>query len=1153
MRIPASVSPHLRDTCLTAEAIGRYASGSMGPEDLSKVERHLTGCSGCRQELAEVVQLLNPDQNLGDEIPALSSAEIDETLSLIRGVSREEGERKGRYARRLRWAGLAAAASLLLAAGAWALKYYSDLGRSEYFLAQAKTKLEEVYSGSSPSGLRLDLPFHSTATTRGSAPEDALGSAENLFYQALAVREGSLEARLGLGSVYLGKSQFSKARSEFQAVLDATASDTRALIARGVTGYEEALRAEDPVRRDLLLKNALADFDAVLSRDTNSVVARYDRIWVLFERGRHEEALREMDLYLATDSRSIWAARLRDLKTRIGMNRPEDVDRAVEKAAAGRDAGSLSSLVRLARSETPGAIRQALAQSLKMEDSTATSKRPDSGDLRWAAAVMELEYSAATGDRSYRKLLEFYDGLSPPERKLKLTLDTRFQELVSFYRKGESKRALEGCRPLESEFSHLQDHWQLLNLLHLRGNCLYYLAAFKKSEMEYRRMLSVAESLGATDLVAKALAALSSALTEQRRFDDALAYNGRLKKLAEAHGDDFWRAFASRKLGSTYLLLNRFQESQVEYSEALRFAYRHRQAELLIQILEDLGLIMERMGRPEDAHALYQEALLQLDLFQKQGALVLRLETAARRANLLIKSAELKLGAGDTAAAEAVLNEALASAPAEMQELSGRIRLSLAQVYLSEGRLDEAESLIGGTLKTALAGNYAESAWQAGFLKGLLLERRGQSGPAIDALEHAVGVLEQVQKGAPPGKLRQSFIVGRLEPYRELVSLLYHHAGDTPRAMTWVDRAKSTALRDYLESHDLHPRFIDSTSRRNKRPVRQVMPPDHVGLEYFFSSRELFVFVTGRGESRAIALPVTQAEISGQVRRYRRSAVNADERAFSELSRQLYDELVGPALDRMSPEADSTLVIFPDGPLHELPFAGLRDAQDRFLLEKHAIAYAPSAGILSRCLSLNRGDAGSLERSVVLLDGSDNLRNARDELAGLDRLYGRNARFLSAAELSAAGSGTLISEILHFAGHSVVRDGNPCLVVHAGSGETALDPETISTWRLRANRLVNLSGCETGTGPQAGGGTPWGLVPAFLNAGAPALVVSLLPVTDSSTRKMNARFYELLSGGSVSKASALRQAQLSILSSERSTGRVNPASWIPYVLVGDPR
>jgi CHAT domain-containing protein len=331
------------------------------------------------------------------------------------------------------------------------------------------------------------------------------------------------------------------------------------------------------------------------------------------------------------------------------------------------------------------------------------------------------------------------------------------------------------------------------------------------------------------------------------------------------------------------------------------------------------------------------------------------------------------------------------------------------------------------------------------------------------------------------------------------------------------------------------------------------MPPDHVGLEYFFSSRELFVFVTGKGESRAIALPVTQAEIGGQVLRYRQSAVNGDERAFSDLSRQLYDELVGPVLDRISPEADSTLVIFPDGPLHELPFAGLRDAQDRFLLEKHAIAYAPSAGILSRCLSLNQGDAGSLERSVVLLDGSDNLRNARDELAGLDRLYGRNARFLSAAELSAAGSGTLISEILHFAGHSVVRDGNPCLVVHAGSGETALDPETISSWRLRANRLVNLSGCETGTGPQAGGGTPWGLVPAFLNAGAPALVVSLLPVTDSSTRKMNARFYELLSGGSVSKASALRQAQLSILSSERSTGRVNPASWIPYVLVGDPR
>lgn len=205
MRSSASVSSRLGDTCLAPEAIARYASGSMGPEDLAKVERHLTGCSVCRHELAEVVQLLNPDPRPGDEIQGLSSSEMNETLALIRRVSRGEAQRRGFHAPWLRWGGAAAAASFLIAAGAWAFKYYSDLKRSDYFLGQARAKLEEVYSESSPSGLRLDLPFHSSATTRGSAPEEALASAENLFYQALAVRERSLEARLGLGGPALGR------------------------------------------------------------------------------------------------------------------------------------------------------------------------------------------------------------------------------------------------------------------------------------------------------------------------------------------------------------------------------------------------------------------------------------------------------------------------------------------------------------------------------------------------------------------------------------------------------------------------------------------------------------------------------------------------------------------------------------------------------------------------------------------------------------------------------------------------------------------------------------------------------------------------------------------------------------------------------------
>ncbi len=1148
-----SVSVVTGDSCLASESISRYVSGRSGQDELSQVERHLSGCLTCRREVADILKLLHPDHDLSNDLPEPSTVEIESTLSLIREVSRKERSLKERSMRRYRWVAAAAAMLFLSVAGTWVLRSYLDLRKSELFLAQAKTTLELVYNDSSPNGLRLDLPFQSAASIRSAELKETLERAENLFYQALAIHEGMVEARLGLGSVYLSRSQFSRARSEFQRVLDGAASHSEARLALGVTSYEEALQTKDPVHRVRLLREALADFDAVLASQPASAPARYNRIWVLYECGRHPEALREIDVYLAQDSRSIWAARLKDLRTRIGMGRPEDVDRTVERAAEERDAPALKSLVRADCSQIPAAIRQVLARSLAIEDASAAAGRSDASDLRWAAGIMEAEYAAVTGDRSYTRLLDFYAGLSPPQRRLKRTLDKKLQELITYHNRGKTASVIAGSRPLERAFSSFRDPWQLLNLYHLRGNSFYYRSEFSKSEADYRRMLAVADSIGSVDLVARSLASVSSALTEQCRFEEALACHRRLKELAEAHNLEYWKAFALRKIGSAYLLLNRYEESRAEYSSALSVASRQRQPELLVQILEDLGLVMENLERPGDARVLYEEAVQQLDSLRDQEASPAVLETAARRANLLFKRAGLELRTGDSTAAEALLNEALSSTTPEMRELACRTRLALAQVYLTRQEFGEAGSLVEGALETAVAGGFPELIWQGWYLKGLLLKRRGEPEPALKALEQAVSTLEQMQQKVPSGELRQSFMIARLDPYRELTSLAYDHARDELQAMTYAERAKSLALSEYLKSHELDSHFIEKTPERYADQFNRAMPPGHVGLEYFFSSDRLFVFVEDMERSRAVVAPINHAKLRDQVRRFRESIGNRDETRFSSIARDLYDELIEPVLKQVQVEDAGTLVIFPDGPLHLLPFGGLRDASGHFLLEKFALAYAPSAGVFRHCLSLNRGNAGSRLRSVLLLDGSANLRGAGDELAGLFHLYGKNARLLAAGDLDSAAEDIMTSEILHFAGHSVLVDGKPSLVLRSGGGQTVLDAKIISSWQLRRNRIANLSACNTGIGPQMDGETPWGLIPAFLNAGAPALLASLMPVDDSMTRKLNARFYELISRGSVSKARALQQAQLSILASARSRGQLSPHAWSPYVLVGDPR
>ena len=189
--------------------------------------------------------------------------------------------------------------------------------KAEAFLASGRSFLEQAYGAQSPSGLRLDLPFSSKATWREAPQEDPLGDAEKAFYQALAVKEGMREARLGLGYIYLNKGHFSKAREQFQALLDDRGGDWQALLGRGVTIYEEGLSTKNSLDRESRLEAALADFDSVLKRNPNSYEARHNKILTLYRAGRHEEALKEIEDYLRGDRDSLWAQRLRGFRERI--------------------------------------------------------------------------------------------------------------------------------------------------------------------------------------------------------------------------------------------------------------------------------------------------------------------------------------------------------------------------------------------------------------------------------------------------------------------------------------------------------------------------------------------------------------------------------------------------------------------------------------------------------------------------------------------------------------------------------------------------------------------------------------------------------------------------------------------------------------------
>jgi CHAT domain-containing protein len=98
---------------------------------------------------------------------------------------------------------------------------------------------------------------------------------------------------------------------------------------------------------------------------------------------------------------------------------------------------------------------------------------------------------------------------------------------------------------------------------------------------------------------------------------------------------------------------------------------------------------------------------------------------------------------------------------------------------------------------------------------------------------------------------------------------------------------------------------------------------------------------------------------------------------------------------------------------------------------------------------------------------------------------------------------------------------------------------------LRPIELLVMSACQTAAGDNR---ATLGLAGFALRSGAKSTIASLWSVSDESTSIMMQEFYHQLTDLKVSKAEALRQAQLSLL--EKPLYQ-HPYFWASFVLIGN--
>jgi CHAT domain-containing protein len=140
-------------------------------------------------------------------------------------------------------------------------------------------------------------------------------------------------------------------------------------------------------------------------------------------------------------------------------------------------------------------------------------------------------------------------------------------------------------------------------------------------------------------------------------------------------------------------------------------------------------------------------------------------------------------------------------------------------------------------------------------------------------------------------------------------------------------------------------------------------------------------------------------------------------------------------------------------------------------------------------------------------------------------------------------------DLVHFQGHAV-HDRDEPLDSHLIFADARLNAHEVFDLPGLSAELVTLAACESAASVIAAGDEPLGLIPAFLYAGAGAVLATLWRVNSASAAHAMRLFYDALAGeGEMpDKARALRAAALAVRDVPRFS---SPYHWAPFALYGD--
>jgi CHAT domain-containing protein/Tfp pilus assembly protein PilF len=300
----------------------------------------------------------------------------------------------------------------------------------------------------------------------------------------------------------------------------------------------------------------------------------------------------------------------------------------------------------------------------------------------------------------------------------------------------------------------------------------------------------------------------------------------------------------------------------------------------------------------------------------------------------------------------------------------------------------------------------------------------------------------------------------------------------------------------------------------------------------------------------------------------------------------LYDELMKPIEKDLETAHIRTVVWSLDKFLRYIPVSALWDSRKGYVVQKYANVVLALAGRQNLAFRpVNKGHWRAL--GVGTSKRSGNLEALTNVPKELGAIVNDLASETKSSEMGLIAGKRLLDEqftfaefrkslgtsypFTHAATHFVFIPGTKAEGLNSylmmGNGEKLTLAQIQNTDNIFAGiELLTLSACDTGYGGITRDGREIeGLGVLAQRKGARAIMATLWPVDDESTRHLMVEFYRGYQKPGVSKAEALRKAQLAVLGEPdlASSGPAarrppadskrfpNPYHWSPFILIGN--